>query len=842
MSDSSRLGNATIFVFFFGSGFSALLYQVVWLKYLNLLLGSTVYATVAVLSAFMFGLSAGSMLASRLGSLYRFSLRSYGIVEMGVGIFAMFFNLIYIWLKTPFSLAFNLVGPEAWIYNLVAFLVAFLVLVIPTSLMGASLPLLAHYLVSNKDIPKSIGNLYAVNTAGAVVGIIVSAFLLIPKLGLGSTVYVGVLINLIVGGICYLTGTGETPHPPVRSKVGNSIDPLLYYYAISGLLALGYEVLWTRILVLHLGSSVYAYSLMLATFLLGISLGSFLSGRFLVRKKISSEMLFGWIQLAWAFSILLQIVQFTHLSDTLYELASSFTNFDLVSHFLTQFASTFQILLLPTFLSGALFPIMVERVHKSGMEIREASGVCYSYNTFGGIFGAILVGFLFIPLFGTQWSLVFLGFINMLLGVLAILKDSTVKQNFRYALILSSIVVFAFAAFFITSRFNILRSAGIFKMEGNEKLIRLQEDVTSTISVEERRYLGSSFLSLSVNGVNVAGTAPNLISIQKMQAHLPMILFGPTRQKSVLHIGLGSGGTAYSASLYPNTKITVVEMCEAIVKNANDYFPMVNHGILNSKVLEFIFFDGRSYVQNTSRKFDVILSDSIHPRYSGNGSLYTKDYYKLVYERLNPGGVHSQWLPLYSLTSKNFKEILRAFEEVFPETSVWYINSSINPFVIIIGQKKTAGVQLSSMKEALSIPKVRADLKEIGIQDEYALMDYFLFGKHEIMKLVQEVEPHVDDRMTVEYESSRVIQRELSWLYNFQELVALRTPILEYSQPTGWFNTDLYDQYYIATGFNLKGQLLFLERKPKEAKRAFAEARRLNESDRDPYEFDKVKF
>lgn len=842
MSANTKLGNATIFLFFFGSGFSALLYQVVWLKYLNLLLGSTVYASVAVLSAFMFGLSAGSMLASRLGSLYRFSLRSYGIVEMGVGIFAMFFNLIYSWLKTPFGLVFNLVGPEAWVYNFVAFLVAFLVLVIPTSLMGASLPLLAHYVVSNKDIPKSIGNLYAVNTAGAVVGIVVSAFLLIPRLGLSSTVYVGVLINLIVGGICYLAGTGETPRLAAASKRRNSTDPLLYYYAISGMLALGYEVLWTRILVLHLGSSVYAYSLMLATFLLGISLGSFVSGRFLLHKQRSSEMLFGWIQLAWAFSILLQIVQFTHLSDTLYKLATSFANFDIVSHFLTQFGSTFQILLLPTFFSGALFPIMVDRLHKRGMEISEASGLCYSYNTFGGIFGAIFVGFLFIPLFGTQWSLVFLGSINMLLGILSIFRDSTVKQSLRYALILSSIVVFAFTAVFITSRFNILHSAGIFQMERKEKLIRLEEDVTSTISVEERNYLGTSFLSLSVNGVNVAGTSPNLISIQKMQAHLPMILFGPTRPKNVLHIGLGSGGTAYSASLYPNTKITVVELCQAIVKNANAYFPSVNHGILDSNVLEFIFFDGRSYVQNTHRKFDVILSDSIHPRYSGNGSLYTKDYYKLVYEKLNPDGVHSQWLPLYSLTSKNFKEILRAFAEVFPETSVWYINSSINPFVIIIGQKKTGGVQLSSMKQALSIPRVRADLKEIGIQDEYALMDYFLFGKHQIMKLVQDVDPHVDDRMTVEYESSRVIQRELSWLYNFQELVALRTPILQYSQPTEWLNTQLYDQYYDATGFNLKGQIFFLERKPKEAKHAFAEARRLNETDRDPYEFDNVKF
>ncbi len=825
-----------VYLFFFGSGFAALLYQVVWLKYLNLLIGNTTYATAAVLSAFMFGLSLGSWLASRWQALYRTPLRSYGIVEMGVGIFAMIFPSIYTAMKIPFGVVFGMVGPQTLLYNLVAFVLSFVVLVIPTSLMGASLPLLSEYLVRKESVAKQTGYLYGLNTVGAVAGIILGAFLFIPLLGLHATIYIGVIINLFIGLVCFLAGKKSDAPIEEESSPGYARDWLLYLYALSGLLALAYEVLWTRILVLHLGSSVYAYAIMLSVFLLGISLGSYVSGRWISTDSTRSARLFGWIQIAWAFSILIQLLQFTHLSNVLYDILSSFNRITITAQFMALFAATFQILFLPTLLSGMLFPLMVTRMYATGITIKKATSLTYSFNTVGGIFGSLLAGFILLPVFGTQTSLLILAATNMILGLLAFQSSPAQQSRPALAVLLLIFSLFGAGGILAEKKLNILRSAGIFQMEGKEQLLSLEEDVSATISVEKRLHLDEPYLSISVNGVNVAGTAPNLVAIQKLQGHIPMILYGPAKPKKVLHIGFGSGGTAYSVSLYPKTAITVVELSRSIVRHANQYFPSVNFGIVESGTLRFVYFDGRSYLENTQERFDVILSDSVHPRYAGNGSLYTKDYYELVYKNLNQGGVHSQWIPLYSLTSKNFNEILKAFYDVFPETYIWYVNSTINPYVIVTVVKGTSGISFHSITEALALPEVREDLKRVGVLNPYFLLDYFLFGKNKLRSLVAEVEPHTDDRMTVEYESSRVIRRDLSWLQNFEEILAFRESVQGYLNPNGGFDQAAYQQFYEATLFNLNGQKYFLQKKWQDAQQQFQAARSRNTMDTDPFE------
>jgi tetratricopeptide (TPR) repeat protein len=345
-----------------------------------------------------------------------------------------------------------------------------------------------------------------------------------------------------------------------------------------------------------------------------------------------------------------------------------------------------------------------------------------------------------------------------------------------------------------------------------------------------------------VNGVNVAGTSPNLIAIQKMQAHVPLLTFGPSKNKRVLHIGFGSGGTAYAASLYPNTHITVVEISRGIVRNADTYFRSVNHGIANGNNVQFIYFDGRSYLQNTSETYDVILSDSIHPRYSGNGSLYTKDYYQLVYKHLNPQGVHSQWIPIYSVASNNMQEILKAFSDVFEDCNVWYINSTVNPFIIVTGRKQASGISLKNFREAFEIVPVAQDLKSIGMNNEYFLLDHFLFGSSGFKKYVGDVGPHIDDLVSVEYESSRIVNRDLSWWINFHNLLQYREPVLAYLSDAENFHRDAYERFYNATTVNLEGHELMLERKFPEAKKKWKEALRLNPDDREPFEYFHAAF
>lgn len=825
---------ALFFCFFFISGFAALLYQIVWLKYLNLIFGSTTYATAAVLSAFFFGLSAGSRLCVRWPILFRSPLRSYGLAEIGVGIFALLFPAIYSGFRIPFSWVFNLVGPQTIVYNLLTFLLAFLVLAVPTSLMGATLPLLSDVLIGDEKVSEKTGLLYGMNTAGAVAGIIVSAFILIPTLGLHATILVGVCLNLLVGVTCFLAGKGEKQNPVFETTKAPA-DPFLSYYAFSGFLAIGYEVLWTRILVLHLGSSVYAYAIMLSIFLLGISLGSYAGGRWITSRNVPPETVFSWIQIAWALSILLQAWQFSRLSDLLFFLARQLGPIDSTRQFIVLFLGAFQALILPTLLSGALFPLMVKKLWSRGVPVKAAAGFSYSYNTVGGIFGSLAAGFLLVPYFGTQKSLLLLASCNLALGLVVSIRFKGWGR--RAAVLVVPAVIFLGAALLEQNTLHILESAGAFEMGKKEKLLHIEEDVSAAISVEQRSYMGQIYDSLSVNGVNVAGTSPNLVTIQKMQGHIPMILAGPARPKRVLHIGFGSGGTAYAVSLYPNTDITVVELSRGVVRNADRYFRPVNHGVVQSGKLRFVYFDGRSFLQNTKESFDVILSDSVHPRYSGNGSLYTKDYYQLVNAKLNPGGVHSQWIPIYSLTLKNLKEILRAFVEVFPDTYVWYINSTINPYIIVTGTKApNHGISPAAIPEAMSIPGVAADLKEIGVTGPCALLDHFLFGRNQLAPWVQDVNPHTDDLLSVEYESSRVLSRTASWRINFLSLLTGRVPVTGYLQ-SNTLDPAVYKRYYDATTLNLRGQAYFVSKNLSEAKKLFAEAHKMNPEEWDPYEY-----
>ena len=542
--NSTVRSRSLILLFFFSSGFAALLYQIVWLKYLNLLFGSTTYATTATLAAFMFGLSFGSRLSTRFPQLFRNSLRSYGLMELGVGVFATLFPWLYKMSMTPFSYAFSHIGPESIWYSIFVFFVAFLALLVPTSLMGATLPLLAHTVVDKNQVGGKTGFLYAANTVGAVAGILCTAFLLIPTLGLRATIYIGVLINLLVGLTCFLFGQTEETESiaaPQKHKIRGTLLPL---YLVSGTLALGYEVLWTRVLVLHLGSSVYAYAIMLAVFLIGVSAGSLASGKWLDRSdRISTHSLFAFIQIAWALSILLQILEFSRFSDLLYMLASPFTRLSSGTYFLVLLGGTVTVLFLPTFFSGALFPIVVKNLWDEGFRIQEASAFAYGYNTIGAIFGSLIAGFLLIPIFGTQTALVIFASLNLCLGIIASFRQ---KAFYRIAL---ACVIFVAGAALVQSRISLMQNAGIFASEGGDKLISLEEDSTSTITVEQRTYMNRPYLSLSVNGINVAGSSPQLITIQKMQGNIPMMLYGPGKPARVLHIGFGSGGTAYSVSL-----------------------------------------------------------------------------------------------------------------------------------------------------------------------------------------------------------------------------------------------------------------------------------------------------
>jgi len=276
---------------------------------------------------------------------------------------------------------------------------------------------------------------------------------------------------------------------------------------------------------------------------------------------------------------------------------------------------------------------------------------------------------------------------------------------------------------------------------------------------------------LEINGVNVAGTSPELWAIQRLQGHLPLLLARYPRK--VLHIGFGSGGTAWAVSRHASVEqMVVAEISPEVLRVADRFFAPVNHGVLRDPRVRVVVNDGRNVLVASKDTFDAILSDSIHPVFAGNSTLYTKEYFALCQQHLNPGGVVSMWLPLYSLRTDSYLAILRAFWEVFPQTAVWYDPSVLNEFTVVTGSTQPG--PLFVRWEALAEPTVAATLTEAGVFSAEDLASLLLLGPKEVAQLVSQVPPHEDDFPQVEYLSGRLLDREGSWLANFRLLSGVR--------------------------------------------------------------------
>ena len=524
----------------------------------------------------------------------------------------------------------------------------FLALFPPTICMGGTLPLLAaHFTKSADNAGKDIGGLYAINTLGAVLGTCLTGFFLIPHWGITATLWLAVAEGFGIFLICAAM-TRRRPQSKTRfvdsMTKGASRRPgaawILYIYLICGFAALAYEMLWNRILVLHLGSSVYAYSVMLAIYLLGVTLGAALMSALLPNIE-RPLMIFALLQGGIALDAILTILQFSTLAENLGSLYKIVPEGSQAAYLLFLMLGVAHILLLPTLLFGASFPVAVRLFVTRETSVGKDTGTLYMFNTIGNILGSFLTGFVLLPFLGAQRSLLLAGSINLFVAIF-VLSKSEVPLAKKWGISAALIPAFYGGYLTLTSPNQVILTAGVFlnQQQNTVKLLSLHEDVYATVTVEEHNQVRGAWRQLSLNGTNVAGTSSELFSIQKLQGHLPLLLH--KNPKSVLHIGFGSGGTAWAVSRYPVERITIAEISKSVIQKASEYFLDINHGVLKDPRVKVTFTDGRNYVLATQETYDVILSDSIHPRFSGNGSLYTYEYYQLLKQRLNPGGVVSQ--------------------------------------------------------------------------------------------------------------------------------------------------------------------------------------------------------
>ena len=765
---------------FFFSGFAALVYQVVWMRHLSLFFGSDVYAAAITLSVFMGGLSLGSWLAEKFVDRLERPLILYGGIEIGIGAYAFIFpSLLHAFAPALGAIYRSSFESAPLAYQATRIGVVVAVLLVPTTLMGATLPLIVSGFVRrDSELGRFGGWFYALNTLGALAGTLVGAFMLIPWQGIARTTLIAVSINLAVGASVATIGVrvrlpksppGETIEPESASAWRH--DPSLVRWAllgiaVSGMAALGLEVVWTRLLTLLFSGTVYSFALMLASFLFGIYYGSRRASRMIdahpnpVRYFADLELGLGVCVALLAVLSYVTPAVFTILIWGLTRVAGNNFAFGAIS---AQLVVGGLLIVVPTMLLGATFPTAV-RICTPGVE-RAGSGAArvYAANTGGAIVGSLFAGFVLIPAFGSRNSLVVLAALFLVNGLL--LLGCTGQRRFwkdPRALLCVGVAVLAGGGGLALPH-QTVANYGLQK-SAHPTLIYHGEGVAHSVDVVRA---ANQNVIMMVDGNTEADTS----FIQRrhfiLKGHLPLLLHPAPRDVAV--VGLGLGVTLSATERNPEVShIQVIELTPEMVR-AQQNLEQITGGVLHSPKVNVRIDDGRNFLGMTDRQFDMMTADPIHPRISGVGYLYTEEYYRALRQRLKPGGVVCQWMPMYNISRESFNVAFRTFAHVFDNASFWYVRGH-GLFVATSGPFE---IDYQRLKQRMAAPAVAGDLDSIEIKDPAELLSHLLMGPAQIKRYLAasgEDKLNTDDNARLEYDTP------FEFLHPTTEIVAALKP------------------------------------------------------------------
>lgn len=771
-----------VLLFFLASGATGLVLEVVWTRCLGTVFGNTVYAASTVLTVFLLGLALGSAVLGRLADRTRRPLALYGCLEIGVGLCALGLPLLAAGSLALYRGFYRLAGPGFALLTAVRLVLSAAMILPPTFLMGGTLPVLARHLGARHERPgREVGYLYAANTLGAVAGCFLAGFVLLERLGVRGTLYLAGAVALGVGLLAVLAGCltrsagaapaarrpEEAPAPPARALSTGAFRLILVAFAVTGFCALAYEVLWTRVLIFALRTSVYSFATMLTTFLVGLAIGSFVSARFLVPRLRRPILWFGVIEVLVALAALASVPLLARLNLIDLTLARRLLWSGRWQFLLTRFADAFVVLLVPTLLMGAAFPIVTTGCLDRAAPIGRRVGQLYAANTTGCVAGAFAAGFVLLPAAGTQRSLLIVVSLNLAVGVALLWHATRRSLRARIAWALPAAGA-ALAAFVFTPADAFHDTINMHYRPA--KLAFLAEHPTGTVAVHD---LPSGERLLSVCGVDVAGCDFMLRSTQKLQGYIPLLLHA--RPRRVVQIGFGGGETARVGLDFGVEDYTVVEICPAVFE-AGRFLEHVNRGSWRDGRIRRIIMDGKNFAHLADEKFDLVMNDSTYPGSSGSSALYTVDHFRSCRERLADGGLFSCWVPL-DLRPRELRMVLRSFQQVFPHTSLWVASNCLNKHALILGSLTPLRIDLGRVAAGVSCPEVAADLREIEIHDAYDLLDCYMCGEDAIRRLVAGDPVNTDDRPRLEFRCAVPAPRERSLARVLAMLAACRTPV-----------------------------------------------------------------
>jgi len=727
-------------VLFFGSGISALVYQVLWTRVLGWTFGVTIYAASAVWASFMAGLAIGSFAAGRVGDRVARPLRWFGTAEILVGLTAIGTPTVLSLMQRAYVALYPSLPHSTSAITLIRLAMAFGLLIVPTALMGATLPLVIKSSVfQDHRLGHHLGLLYGSNTAGAIAGTLAAGLLLIPVYGIRITFLVAAAVNVSVGAIAIVMSERvfipSTPRP--RERAGATLQSgdvrlnlVLIVFALSGFVSLALEVVWFRVLTLFLRPTVYGFAVMLAVILAGLAIGSYVLTPFLDRPRrwlATIGLVECTVGLASALSFW-PLASLPSLSDRLTPVLSR-----VMPGYLVFPLSGSLIAIFPTaLLMGAAFPIGLRfwaGAHGQD-ESAERIGTFYSLNVAGAIAGSLTAGFVLLPLVGSRAALAGLSAVTILSGgMLLAVSELTRTAKITLGSIAAAAFILVVAASpdpfqqFIDYRFR------------GDHIVWREEGVEATVVVHESP---SHDLSMTVNGNHQAGTDAATAYVHRRIGHMPMAIHPEPR--TALVIGLGGGATAGAVSVY-GASVDVVELAAPVVRAAR-LFESVNYGVLDRPNVRVRVDDGRNYLMLTNKRYDVVTADVIHPIYAGSGNLYSVEYFRLIRSVLNPGGMVLQWT---AGTDAEYKIIARTFLSVFPQTTVWADGS------LLVGMVEPLELRREDFERKLRTAGGAQGLHDLNVESWDRLLAAYVAGPDELRAFVGEGPILTDDKPLVEY-------------------------------------------------------------------------------------------
>ncbi len=761
-----------IFLCFFASGVAALVYEVVWLRMLALVFGHTVHAVTAVLTAMMAGLGLGSALISRIADRRPDRLVIYGALEGAIGVW----GALIPWLLSPVVAVYlglhRALALSDGAFTLVQFVLAFVLLLPATTFMGATLPLLARAVTREATAAaRDVGALYALNTFGAVLGAAAAGYALLPALGIRVTACAAAALNVVIGLVAIALGRrAREPRAAARAEadagpgIGDSAGAwsagaivVPAALGLSGAAAMVYEVAWTRVLALVIGSSTYAFTAMLVAFLAGIAIGSAVFARLpLVTGRRPGTL--AAILVAVAVSALVMIPTF----DRFPGLVASAVGISSEPVFVLSVQVGLSVLLMlgPTLLIGATFPCAVGLLardrHRTGRDVARL----YAANTGGAIVGAALAGLVLVPGLGAQNAVKVGAVLHLLAAAVALGMSFGALSRWRRvaaaglaAAVLAGAllippwnrsVMASGVAVYANDYARIIDKISIGDFMRTYRLLFYEEGPTATVTVHE-----STYRLLRANGKTEASNGPDMHT-QLLLGHLPLLVHPHPRH--VLVIGLGSGVTVAAVARHPVARIDVVEIEPAMTRAAR-LFERENRNVLADPRVRVTIADARNFLLTRPDRYDVIVAEPSNPWIGGVATLFTAEFYALAAARLQPGGLMLQWIQGYAMAPADLKMVVGTLRTVFPATTIW---SAAHGDYLLMGSVATHPLPLDRVAARYAASAgIREDFARSGLVSAEALLADFVLDEAATAGYAEGAHLNTDDRLPLEFSAPR---------------------------------------------------------------------------------------